>query len=102
MPGPWADVLRFNVAGATIALIVYVGGSIMALIAGFRGLRLIEALSLIAFPFLFNLLVALGADWHMAEIGAIVTAHVGLPFPAQVAIGRALVAVVRRRGDADA
>ena len=49
--------LAVRSAGATIALIVYAGGSIMALIAGFRGLRLIEALSLIAVPFLFNLLM---------------------------------------------
>jgi cyclic beta-1,2-glucan synthetase len=90
LPGPWADVWRFNPAGATIALIVYVGGSIMALIAGFRGLRLIEALSLIAVPFLFNLLLTVNADWHMAELGAMATAHANLPFPAQVAIGRAL------------
>ncbi len=47
-------------------------------------------LSLIAVPFLFNLLLAIGADWHMAELGAAVTAHANLPFPAQVAIGRAL------------
>jgi cyclic beta-1,2-glucan synthetase len=90
LPGPWADVFRFNTPGATIALIIYAGGSILALIGGFRGLRLIEALSLIAVPFLFNLLLAIGADWHMAELGAIVTAHANLPFPAQVAIGRAL------------
>jgi cyclic beta-1,2-glucan synthetase len=90
LPGPWADVWRFDPAGATIALIVYAGGSIMALIGGFRGLRIIEALSLIAVPFLFNLLMAIGADWHMAELGAMVTAHANLPFAAQVAIGRAL------------
>ena len=41
-------------------------------------------------PFLFNLLFVLAADWHMAEIGALVTAHAALPFLAQVAIGRAL------------
>ncbi len=90
LPGPWADVGRFNSPGATIALIVYAGGSIMGLIAGFRGLRLIEAASLIAVPFLFNLLLNVGADWHMAELGAMATAHADLPFPAQVAIGRAL------------
>ena len=56
LPGPWADVWRFNAAGATIALMVYAGGAIMALIAGYRGLRLVEAMSLIAVPFLFNLL----------------------------------------------
>ena len=89
LPGPWADVWRFNAPGATIALIMYAGGSIMALIGGFRGLRLIEALSLIAVPFLFNLLLTVGADWHMAEIGAAV-ARASLPFSAQVAIGRAL------------
>ena len=90
LPGPWADVWRFDPAGATIALIVYAGGSIMALIAGFRGLRLIEGVSLIAVPFLFNLLMAIAADWHMAELGAMATARASLPFPAQVAIGRAL------------
>ncbi len=90
LPGPWADVFRFNVPGATIALAIYIGGSIMALIAGYRGLRLVEAVGLIAVPFLFNLLFVLAADWHMAEIGALVTAHAALPFLAQVAIGRAL------------
>ena len=90
LPGPSADVFRFDLAGATIALIIYAGGSILALIGGFRGLRLIEALSLIAVPFLFNLLLAIGADWHMAELGAAVTAQATLPFPLQVAIGRAL------------
>ncbi|HEX9170988.1 MAG TPA: glycosyl transferase family 36, partial [Roseiarcus sp.] len=90
LPGPWADVGRFDSAAATIALIVYAGGSIMALIAGYRGLRLVEALSLIAIPFLFNLLLAIGADWHMAELGAMATAYANLPFPVQVAIGRAL------------
>ena len=34
LPGPWADVWRFNPPGATIALIVYVGGAIMALVGG--------------------------------------------------------------------
>ena len=90
LPGPWADVPRFDIAGAAIALTVYTGGSILALIGGFRGLRLIEAMGLIAIPFLFNLLLAIGADWHMAELGAVVTAHANLPFAAQVAIGRAL------------
>ena len=90
LPGPWADVFRFDPPGAAIALVIYAGGSILALIGGFRGLRLIEALSLIAVPFLFNLMLAIGADWHMAELGAAATAHASLPFPAQVAIGRAL------------
>ena len=90
LPGPWIDVFRFNVPSAAIALIIYAGASVMALISGARGLRLIEALSLIAVPFLFNLLLAVGADWHMAEIGGFVTDHAALPFSAQVAIGRAL------------
>ena len=40
LPGPWADVWRFDPPGAAIALIVYVGGSILALVGGARGLRL--------------------------------------------------------------
>ena len=59
---------------------IYVVGAAMALIAGYRGLRIVEALSLIAVPFLFNLLVVLAADWHMAEIGAFVTATLRCPF----------------------
>jgi cyclic beta-1,2-glucan synthetase len=90
LPGHWTDVFRFNSPGATIAIAIYVGGSIMALIGGYRGLRIVEAVSLIAVPFLFNLLLTLAADWHMAEIGAFVTAHAPLPFPVQAAIGRAL------------
>ena len=90
LSGPWVDVFRFNLPSAAIALIVYIGASVMALIGGARGLRLIEAVSLIAVPFLFNLLLTVGADWHMAEIGGFVTDHAALPFPAQVAIGRAL------------
>jgi cyclic beta-1,2-glucan synthetase len=90
LPGPWLDVFRFNLPSAAIALIVYAGASAMALIAGFRGLRIVEALSLIAVPFLFNILIVVGADWHMAELGGAVTGHAALPFPAQVAIGRAL------------
>ncbi|HEY1781856.1 MAG TPA: glycosyl transferase family 36 [Roseiarcus sp.] len=91
LPGPWADVWRFDPPGATIALIVYVGGSIMALVSAARGLRLIEAVSLIATPFLFNLLVTVGADWRMAGLGAVVTGGAKLPFPVQVAIGRGLI-----------
>src|ERR1700722_6530197 len=34
LPGPWADVFRFDPPGATIALIIYGGGSILALIGG--------------------------------------------------------------------
>ncbi len=90
LAGPWIDVFRFNLPSAAIALIVYSGASVMGLIGGFRGLRLIEALSLIAVPFLFNLLVTIEADWHMAEIGGFVTAHAPLPFPLLVAIGRAI------------
>src|SRR5580693_5532504 len=79
---------------ALLALAIYAAVAllqpIVAVIGGFRGLRLIEAVSLIAIPFLFNLMLAIGADWHMAELGAAVTAHANLPFPAQVAIGRAL------------
>ncbi len=71
MAGPWVDVFRLDLPSAAIALIVYIGASVMALIAGARGLRLIEALSLIVVPFLFNLLVNLSADWHMAELGAL-------------------------------
>ena len=46
------------------------------------GLSTDEGVGLIATPYLFNFLVLLSADWHMAEIGALVTAHAPLPFQA--------------------
>lgn len=81
LPGPWLDVLRFNLPSAAISLILYFAASAMALTAGSRGLRIVEALSLIAVPFLFNILIVVGADWHMAEIGAFVTQRFPAPFP---------------------
>src|SRR5947209_1649773 len=65
LPGPWADVPHFNFTGALIAIVVYVVGSLVALMSRYRGLRPVEALGLIAIPFLFNLVMVLGADWHM-------------------------------------
>src|SRR5579863_1088719 len=67
LPGPWSDVPHFNASGAIIALIVYVAGSLAALLSGYRGLRIIESVGLIAIPFLFNLVMVMGADWHMQE-----------------------------------
>src|SRR5208282_4976878 len=74
LAGPWADVARFNVAGAAIAYAVYIGGTLAALLGGHRPLRPIEAIGLVAIPFLLDLIVNLGADWHMAELGALATA----------------------------
>jgi cyclic beta-1,2-glucan synthetase len=91
LPGPWKDVPFFNVTGAQIAYLVYLGGSLAALLLGRRGLRIVEALALIATPFLFNLLMAIAADWHMQELGALLTPGVPLPFQGQVFIGRAVI-----------
>ncbi|MGD1037892.1 MAG: glycosyl transferase family 36 [Roseiarcus sp.] len=91
LAGPWADVPRFNVAGAAIAYAIYLLGALAALIEADRALRPIETIGLVAIPFLLNLVVTLGADWHMAELGALATAGVAAPFQAQVFVGRALV-----------
>ncbi len=91
LAGPWADVPRFNVADAVIAYGVYIGGALAALIGGYRAPRPIEAIGLVAIPFLFKLGLTLGADWHMAELGALATGGVAAPFQAQVFVGRALV-----------
>ena len=89
--GPWADAPRFNVAGASIAILTYILGALAALGAGHRALRVPEAASLLALPFLFNGLVVLGADWHMAEIGNFALPGNRLAFPGQVFVGRALL-----------
>jgi cyclic beta-1,2-glucan synthetase len=95
LPGPWSDVPHFDAAGAAIAYAVYVGGSLAALLSRYRGLRPIEALGLIAIPFLFNLVMVLGADWHMQELGAWLSPDVPRAFQGQVFIGRmALLFVV--------
>src|SRR5271168_474756 len=92
--GPWSDVARFNFAGASIAYAVYIIGTLFVIATEHRAPRPIEAIGLIGIPFVFNLIVVLGADWHMAEIGAFVTPHVSLPFPWQVFIGRTLTLFV--------
>ena len=91
LAGPWADVPRFDVPDAAIAYGVYLGGALAALIGAYRALRPIEAIGLVAIPFLFKLGITLGADWHMAELGALATAGFVTSFQAQVFIGRALV-----------
>src|SRR3984957_14297983 len=88
--GPWSDVPRFNIAGAAIAYAVYVIGSLFAMTTAHRSLRAVEAIGLIGIPFLFNLLVVLGADWHMGELIKFVLPGNMLPFPVQVFIGRTL------------
>lgn len=93
LAGPWADVPRFDVADAAIAYCVYVGGSLSALIGAYRSPRPIEAIGLVALPFLFKLGITLGADWHMAELGGWATGGLVSSFPAQVFVGRLLVIV---------
>ncbi len=91
LAGPWADVPRFNVADASIAYAVYIAGSLSALVGGYRAPRPIELVGLVAIPFLFKLGIALGADWHMAELGAWVTGGRAPSFAAQVFVGRLIV-----------
>jgi cyclic beta-1,2-glucan synthetase len=94
LPGPWSDVPHFDVAGAEIAYTVYIVGSLAALLAGHRGLRAIEAVGLIAIPFLFNLVMVLGADWHMQELGALLSPDVPGSFQGQVFVGRMAILFV--------
>ncbi len=94
LPGPWKDVPLFNLAGAEIAYAVYLCGALGAMLIARRSLRAIEALSLIATPFLFNLLMTVAADWHMQELGALLTPGVPLSFQGQVFVGRAVILFV--------
>jgi cyclic beta-1,2-glucan synthetase len=91
LPGPWKDVPLFNPAGAEIAYAVYLGGSLAAFLVGLRSLRVVESLGLIATPFLFNLIMTLAADWHMGELGSLLTPGVALSFQGQVFVGRAAI-----------
>jgi cyclic beta-1,2-glucan synthetase len=88
LPGPWADVPHFNASGALIAYCVYIAGSLAALLSRYRGLRAIESIGLIAIPILFNLVMVLGADWHMQELGALLSPDMPRSFQGQVLIGR--------------
>jgi cyclic beta-1,2-glucan synthetase len=94
LPGPWSDVPHFNATGAEIAYAVYVIGSLAALLSRYRGLRAIEAVGLIAIPFLFNLVMVLGADWHMQELGALLSPDVPRSFQGQVFVGRMAILFV--------
>ena len=89
LAGSWGDAMRLDVADASVAYCVYLGGSLSALLGDARPLRPIEALGLVAVPFLFKLVVVLGADWHMAEIGGLVPLLAA--FPAKVFVGRVVV-----------
>ena len=92
LAGPWGDALRLDVVDASVAYCVYLGGSLAALLGSARPLRPIEALGLVAVPFLFKLVVVLGADWHMAEIGGLVPLLAA--FPAKVFVGRVVALLV--------
>ena len=92
LAGSWADSLRLDVADATVAYCLYLGGALAALFGSARPLRPIEALGLVATPFLFKLVVLLGADWHMAEIGGLAFAFAS--FPVKVLVGRTAVLFV--------
>jgi cyclic beta-1,2-glucan synthetase len=94
LPGPWSDVPHFNATGAVIAYAIYVVGTLAALLSRYRGLRSIEALGLVGIPFLFNLVMTLGADWHMQELGAWLSPDVPRTFQGQVAIGRIAIIFV--------
>jgi len=91
LAGPWADVPRLNVADASIAYAVYIGGSLSALIGAYRSPRWSESIGLVAVPFLFKFGIALGADWHMAELGGWATGGAVDSFQAKVFIGRFLI-----------
>ena len=92
--GPWADVPRFNAHGALLAYCVYIVGTLFALVSAHRGLRGVEAIGLIAVSFLFNGLVLLGADWHMAEIAKFLPPLADASFPGQVLFGRTVTLFV--------
>ena len=91
LSGPWNDVPHFNIPGACIAYTLYISGSLAALLSARRPLRAVEAIGLICIPFAFNLLITMGADWHMGEIGSFLTPGFNIPFPYKVVIGRAVV-----------
>ncbi|HXW21028.1 MAG TPA: hypothetical protein VEK35_11040, partial [Roseiarcus sp.] len=90
LPGPWSEVPYFNAAGAAIAYGVYLSAALGALLVARRALTFVEALCLIGTPFLFNLVMTLAADWHMQELGALLTPGLALPFQAEVFVGRAV------------
>jgi cyclic beta-1,2-glucan synthetase len=93
LAGPWADVVRLDFPDAAIGFVVYLGGGLAALLGSYRALRPIEAIGLAALPFLLKLAVVLGADWHMAELGALAFPAL-VSFQAKVFVGRALTLFV--------
>ena len=91
LPGPWLDVLRFNLPSAAIALILYSARSVMALIAGSRGPERRRGAQPhrrpvpVQHPDRRRRRLAHGRDRR-----SVVTLQRPCPFPIQVAIGRAL------------
>ena len=77
-------VWRVNAHGAALAYCTYLIGTLFALASRHRALSLVEAIALILTPLMFNAVILLGADWHMAEIAKLFPPFANIAFPTQV------------------
>ena len=99
IPSHWSELLRLSTPGASIAASIYIASALIMPMREDRHLAWHESLSLLAIPFVFNLLLLLGARGLLQQLGE--WASNGL-LPAGSAIdGRPLPRALRFRRIAD-
>jgi cyclic beta-1,2-glucan synthetase len=95
VPAVWLDLLRLSTPGTICAALIYFAGTVSIQARQSRHLAWHVSLCLLSVPLLFNLVLALGADGLMQQLGYWATLHVVLPTPQTAAIlagiGRTLV-----------
>ena len=95
LPGPWSDVPHFNVAGAAIAYASISAARLPRCSAASRPAPDRGAWPRSRFRSCSISSMTLGADWHMQELGALLSPDVPRSFQGQVFVGRtALLFVV--------
>ncbi len=90
IPGHWGELLRLSTPGAAIATTIYVVSAITVPVREDRHLAWHESLSLLLIPLLFNLLLLLGAEQLLGQLGEWASSQM-LHGGTATTLGRALV-----------
>ncbi|HEY1735147.1 MAG TPA: glycosyl transferase family 36, partial [Methylovirgula sp.] len=90
IPSQWSELLRLSTPGASIAAAIYIAGALGMPMREDRHLALHESISLFLLPFVFNVLLLIGARGLLQQLGG--WASLGLlPAAAAIVLGRFLV-----------
>ncbi len=90
IPAHWGDVLRLTPIGFATVCLLYIFAVVVVETQARRYLSWREALTVFSTPILFNLLLSLGSDGLMSQIGGAV-GFGSFPHAASVCLGRSLI-----------